>query len=174
MHVFFPSSIIVALGVFILLFKNPDCNLYHVSFRKHSLWMIGWGVLLIGIISGTLTTTRIDYTSTFYDIYTVTTPYGFFSTSGELHGSGGLFFSHVDGKIQGAEYYSVKYYGGNSIILTKILDAQLTPLILDDTYQLEVVHAVKMRRHLIFDAESEDGSFMMYKIHIFEQSGGES
>jgi len=133
------------------------------------LWVLGLITFSVGLSTTFLVIESTEYSSTFYDIYTVTFPYGFFSVSGELHGSMSLLGGSINGYIEGAEYYSVKYYVGEYTIYTKVLSATSTPLILDGTYQLEAIQVKQIITNQVFGDKHVKSTSYIYKIHVPDQ-----
>lgn len=95
----------------------------------------------------------------YFDIYATTTPFGFFSTQGEV--SGGLLF--FDGSIRGAENYDVKYLQ-SGVLKTVICNAEETDVIIDNTLRLERIEKIRVIWFWTNKIEQHRG--YIYKIHI--------
>ena len=97
--------------------------------------------------------------SSYYDVYAMTAPFGFFSISGEF--SGGLF--HFNGEIRGTENYDVKYFK-DGVLKTVVCDSQITDVIVDGTLRLERIEVLQTY-YLGFWLQKDHVKYI-YKIHI--------
>ena len=97
----------------------------------------------------------------FYDVYSMTAPFGFFSIQGEIHGS----FLFIDGYIKSSENYDVKYFDGN-ILRTIILNAEETGVIVDGKLLLEREKTVDSFDFLHLHLGLTPSLRIKYTIHI--------
>jgi len=108
----------------------------------------------------------VDESNTaFINVYHATTPYGFFSIEGYIHGSGTVLGFSIDGKITNSEYYSIKYYKSDSVIGTMILDATETDLIVDGTLRLELSSKTKIM-YSLYGMWIKREIETIYRLHI--------
>ena len=124
-------------------------------------WLLAISVVLlfIGMFGMILTHYERVGGSEYFDIYVTTTPFGFFSVQGEIHG--GLFF--FDGTIRGAENYDVKYFQ-HGVLKTVVCNAEETDVIIDKTLRLERIDIRNGYWFLVWRWDAHER--YEYKIHI--------
>jgi hypothetical protein len=123
-------------------------------------------VCIMGIIS-VFTTTHHDYHE-YLDIYKATVPFGEFVQSGSLSGVMFFGFGSISGSFSGEEFYLVKYFDGEELNTLK-LDAENVPLIIDGTFQLEIISSYASGTNLFIFKWTEKphrDTYPDYKIHI--------
>lgn len=123
-------------------------------------------ILIVGLAS-TFSTTYHDYNE-FLDIYRATVPFGEFVQSGRLSGVVFFGFGGIRGSFSGEEFYLIKYFDGNEIKTLK-LGAEKVPLIVDGTFQLEIISDYSTGKTFFIFPWSEKPSrdkYPRYKIHI--------
>ena len=104
----------------------------------HEKVVVGLSILaVIGFVS--MFTITWNNQSDYHDMYKATVPFGEFINTGELGGAMFFGFGSISGSFSGDEYYLVKYFDDEELKPLK-LDAEDTPLIVDGTFQLEIIY----------------------------------
>ena len=84
-------------------------------------------ILFASVFTAPRGTFTLGVVSEEYVIYSATLPVGVYTLKGELHGEWNIIGGSVDGYIEGAEVYSIKYLDQDTL-RTVIFDAEATPL----------------------------------------------
>ena len=113
-------------------------------------WVVVAGFVIFGAVSLSTayawTSEKIEYIYEYYPIYRCTAPFGVLSL--EISGSGSFILASGSFSIEGglSEKYVVKYWDGDEL-KTQILSAESTSVIVDDTFQLELMYWQEVQYH---------------------------
>ena len=134
--------------------------------NKSDKIIIGIMIVFSILVISTAQTQGIYNSYEFFEIYKATVPFGEFVVSGSLDVSMFLFIGRVGGTIEGEESYLIKYFVGEEL-RTMNLDADLVPLIIDGSLQLEIISSYRtFRPFYVFEHMRRSNPAVTYKIHI--------